>query len=73
MAGNVEEWCHHQYSADLGAKALTDPVWTAGTDRALRSGSWKGYANLMRGAVRYGQPPVTRAPNIGFRCVLTTP
>ncbi len=73
MAGNVEEWTQDRYAANLGASAQVDPVVTVGTERSLRSGSWKGFANLMRGAVRYGQPPTARAHNIGFRCVRSLP
>ena len=73
MAGNVEEWTQDRHAANLGSAALTDPVVATGTDRSLRSGSWKGFVNLMRGAVRYGQPPTARAHNIGFRCVRSLP
>ena len=69
MAGNVEEWCHDGYHQNLGTKAQTDPVGAMNSERVLRSGSFFGAAYLLRGAVRYGQPPQKRANNIGFRCV----
>ena len=74
LAGNVEEWCHDPFQNKLWTTAQTDPVGSGpATHRALRSGSIHGFAYLMRGSARYGQPLATRANNIGLRCVRTMP
>ena len=70
MAGNVWEWCHDGYKSDLGATALTDPVFS-GSSRVLRGGSWGGYPSLLRAAYRGGFTPTYRDDGIGFRCSRT--
>ena len=61
MAGNVWEWttgCYeHDEAADTCALA---PV---------RGGSWRSHITELRIANRAGLPPLTRADDVGFRCV----
>ena len=70
MAGNVWEWCHDGYQSDLGAVALTDPVYS-GSNRVLRGGSWGSYPYFMRAASRYYDTPTYRYFYVGFRCSRT--
>ena len=71
MHGNVWEWCSDWYSANYGANAKnTDPQGPdSGTDRVLRGGCWYGTALTCRSAMRFGNPPVTRRGESGFRVV----
>ncbi|MBP7381872.1 SUMF1/EgtB/PvdO family nonheme iron enzyme [Myxococcota bacterium] len=47
----------------------TDPSGPAsGSERALRGGCFVGSAASLRTSGRAGDPPMTRAGNVGFRC-----
>ena len=73
MAGNVYEWCHDGYQGDLGATALTDPVFS-GSTRVLRGGAWVKYARYLRAARRgYAYTPSHRYNFFGIRCSRTSP
>jgi formylglycine-generating enzyme required for sulfatase activity len=74
MAGNVWEWVHDEYQADLGSAAVTNPVGQpkASTDeRVYRGGSFSTQPKSLRAATRYHVPKGSAANNRGFRCVLT--
>jgi formylglycine-generating enzyme required for sulfatase activity len=72
MAGNVLEWTHDWYLADLGTAAQTDPAGPAsGLQRTLRGGSYFRFAELCRSAARYEQAPHQRSDDFGFRCART--
>ena len=72
MAGNVHEWIHDGYVQSLGTGAVTNPI-QIGSERVYRGGSYKDDARFMRAAFRYKFLPSAYLPNIGVRCVRTTP
>jgi len=69
--GNVLEWCHDIYQADLGADPVTDPFGPIeGTRRVVRGGSWEDFATELRSAARDGASPDRRS-YVGLRPVRT--
>ena len=75
MPGNVAEWCHERFAADLGAAAQTDPWGPAGgAQRVIRGGAWRlSPPGSLRAAYRWSSPPGDRGDYIGFRCARTLP
>jgi formylglycine-generating enzyme required for sulfatase activity len=72
MAGNVWEWCHDWYQADLGSSSIIDPWGPAPrSSRVLRGGSWNLNARNLRAAFRYFNYHAHRYYYGGFRCVRT--
>lgn len=72
MPGNVAEWAHDVYLADLGSTAVTDPWGAAGSgDRLLRGGYWDNCACQLRAAARKAATPDTRGSSTGFRVART--
>ena len=73
MAGNVAEWCHDRFKDDLGAAAVTDPVFEEDvTSGVHRGGLFGGGAAFIRAAYRQGgDAPTATQPYLGFRCVRT--
>lgn len=70
MAGNVQEWMHDYYVADLGVAPVTDPVAsTVVIQGVIRGGSFAHSAEDLRGAHRKPQTLVNRGTGIGVRCV----
>ena len=70
MAGNVWEWCHDWYVADLGTSLISDPAGPSfGTQKAIRGGCHTSLAQEIRAASRASHPKNTRKATIGFRCV----
>ena len=75
MAGNVAEWVHDGWTADLGAAKKTNPV--TGTVPAVaaklvrRGGSVKKSPGALRGAFRTFFTHSAIAWDQGFRCVRT--
>ena len=73
MAGNVWEWCQSQYASypykrDDGREGLSgDAV------RVMRGGSWSHHRYGARGASRYGDHPILRIVDVGFRVVVVSP
>ena len=73
MSGNVWEWCHDRYQADLGVAPVVDP-WgpKTGEQRTLRGGAFDNTVTRIRAAVRDpAAPMVARDYSKGFRCVRT--
>ena len=70
MHGNVWEWCSSLYKPyPYNADDRREDPNKAGS-RALRGGSWSGFAFLTRSACRDGLGPSSTDDNIGFRlCV----
>ncbi len=71
MDGNVREWCSDWFS-ELDIGPATDPQGpAAGTDRATRGGYFSAQIWDARPARRYGNPPTTKSPGLGFRVAVT--
>jgi formylglycine-generating enzyme required for sulfatase activity len=71
MDGNVREWCSDWFR-ELDIGPATDPQGpAAGTDRATRGGYFSAQIWDARPARRYGSPPTTKSPWLGFRVAVT--
>jgi len=72
MAGNVLEWCHDGYQANLGSLPSTDP-WGAAifTKRLIRGGGYVSDPTKARAAHRDYDLPTNTGTSNGFRCVRT--
>jgi formylglycine-generating enzyme required for sulfatase activity len=68
MAGNVKEWIHDPYQADLGSSPVVDPVGVGpNSTRVLRGASYLSTAPWTRAAARWLS--ATMSPQWGVRCV----
>ena len=77
MAGNVSEYSHDIYKADLGTAAMVDPVVTGSGLWVRRGGAWPNNPLSLRAAARSSggsNAPTTNrgCSSCGFRCVRTT-
>jgi formylglycine-generating enzyme required for sulfatase activity len=71
-AGNVAEWCHDSYVADLGAAAVSDPVFDpVAPARVIRGGSYFDWPRALRASSRGGFGASGAKGIIGFRCAIT--
>jgi serine/threonine-protein kinase len=74
MAGNVWErvndWYGETYYASSPSSNPTGP--SSGDYRVLRGGSWYGFVNYVRSALRYWSDPGGTDDNVGFRCARGT-
>jgi len=70
MAGNVWEWVLDAYQNSLPGG--TDPVFTGGSYRVLRGGSWGYYASGCRSADRGRDRPDFRRDSLGFRVAVSS-
>jgi formylglycine-generating enzyme required for sulfatase activity len=70
MLGNVAEWTRDGYGPYPRGEADTDPTGPAtGSTRAVRGGSWRGFAPALRCAARMGTPESYQLPHVGLRVV----
>ncbi len=74
LAGSVWEWTADWFGSDPLAglpDGVLDPSGPlAGSERAIRGGSWRSKADELRCAARKGLFPESALPTVGFRCVL---
>ncbi len=74
MHGNVWEWCADAQRPYEGAELIEDPRGPAEpgleAHRAVRGGSWIGYAWSVRSAYRNANPRDDRYDSLGFRLAL---
>ena len=75
LPGNLAEWCHGHYAADLGSVAQKDPWGAAGGyPRVVRGGDWRlSPALALRAAFRWAEHSGKSGDFIGFRCARTIP
>ena len=74
MPGNVLEWTHDWFLADLGNAAITDPVGaSSGTDKTIKGGASPNTALFLRAAHRGSKVSTNVSPWFGFRCVRSLP
>ncbi len=75
VSGNVREWVHDAYAADVAQRDALDPT---GPDeptlgRVVRGGSWASNGADCRLARRLADDPARRSHTTGFRPVRTLP
>jgi len=74
MSGNIWEWVHDGYVADLGSVPDVDPARPfTGTLGVLRGGSYFDDARHLRSAARYEGLVALKVGTNGLRCVRTLP
>jgi formylglycine-generating enzyme len=73
MSGNVLEWVQDIYAADAyGKHARGNPIYeSSGSSRAMRGGSWGGYAGGARCAHRSNGDPGEHGSYLGLRLART--
>lgn len=73
LAGNAAEWTADWFDPGYyltpGATADNNRGPADGTEKVVRGGSWDDPAFYARAVNRQAYPPVTTAPDLGFRCV----
>jgi formylglycine-generating enzyme required for sulfatase activity len=73
MHGNVWEWCEDNWHPNYQGAPGDGSVRSGGDAslRILRGGSWSGFPDYLRSAVRSGSPPDLRNNSFGFRLART--
>jgi formylglycine-generating enzyme required for sulfatase activity len=71
--GNVWEWAEDCWNDKNSGKPGSGSARTSGDcgSRVLRGGSWKNVPQYLRSAHRFGNSPVNRDDNLGFRVART--
>jgi formylglycine-generating enzyme required for sulfatase activity len=68
MLGNVREWCMDTYSSSAYSKhARNNPIYTGGSNRVYRGGSWDYEPKWVRSANRNRCGAAYRNAYLGFR------
>ena len=73
MHGNVWEWVEDIWHGNYEGAPTDGSAWVSGSNssrRVLRGGSWSGYGDSCRSAVRLNRTPDTRDYYLGFRVVV---
>lgn len=74
MAGNAWEWTKDYYEPSYAARLTVNPEGPReGTARVLRGGSFRSEPHSVRVSRRMPAPAEGAYPDVGFRCVYTTP
>ncbi len=75
MAGNASEWCADRYDPGYWDRSpSTDPKGpAAGSQRALRGGSWLYSSGRLRISARDRLEPESHSEDVGFRCARDVP
>jgi formylglycine-generating enzyme required for sulfatase activity len=68
LSGNVWEWCLNKYDQPDQGEADT-----SGDSRVARGGAWILSPDFARGSLRFGDKPLNRYVNWGFRLVSSAP
>jgi len=71
--GNVWEWCWDCYDSYPSGNATDYEGAASGFLRVFRGGGWGINAGYCRSAIRYGQDPVSRSFDLGFRLAKSLP
>jgi formylglycine-generating enzyme required for sulfatase activity len=70
MLGNVAEWTHDVYGPYPRVEEDKDPTGpAAGSTRAVRGGSWRGFPPALRCTARSGTPESYQLSHVGLRVV----
>nr|VFK31580.1 MAG: Formylglycine-generating enzyme, required for sulfatase activity, contains SUMF1/FGE domain [Candidatus Kentron sp. MB]VFK75886.1 MAG: Formylglycine-generating enzyme, required for sulfatase activity, contains SUMF1/FGE domain [Candidatus Kentron sp. MB] len=68
MHGNVWEWTRDRWREDYRISPDDSPGSGTGVGRAVRGGSWRNVARVVRSAVRDRNRSCDHSSNLGFRC-----
>ncbi|MFA7174194.1 MAG: SUMF1/EgtB/PvdO family nonheme iron enzyme [Kiritimatiellia bacterium] len=73
MHGNVREWALNWYGAALVGGAVDPEGAELGTRRVVRGGGYDVDSDGCSSTIRYNDPPIYTAHNLGLRLVMTLP
>ncbi|MDR1180750.1 MAG: formylglycine-generating enzyme family protein [Bacteroidales bacterium] len=70
MSGNVFEWCSDWYGSTYPSGINNPTGASSGSDRVIRSGSWRADAYVCTVSIRYSGTPSRHSYEVGFRLVM---